>query len=261
MADDKSTTVAEDTSVDEATTSTNEETQDTDTELEDIEVTPEEIAGDETEEEESKDETEDTEPGSEESEEDEATEEQSEEAELSEEDKQKAFNKEQAERRIQDKQQREATIQEAQQKYLEEADPEKPEDLALRQLQVSAYNNQVKTNTNELTNGYQKALNDFDILRDQSPEVQAELDDALDSFQARYVTLDGYGNPQEVKGDLYQFLQTKADSIRKLTGIGAIRQQNSKGKEKSKTFTPPSKAPKEPKVDPDLAAFDEEAKK
>lgn len=251
-----------DTTTNEVDTSTNEDTQDTDIELEDIEVTPEELADDETEEaKDAESEETDTEPSEqEESKEDEAEGEEPE-AELSDEDKQKQHNKEMAEKRIQDKQAREARVRVDQQDYLAQVDSEDTLSTAVRQLQIDAYNNNVEGNANKLTNGYEKAIADFEVLRDATPEIQAEIDAAIDAFQAINVTLDAYGNPVEVRGDLYKYLQSKADSISRLTGIGARQQSKSKDKEKSKTFTPPSKAPKEPKVDPDLAAFDEEAKK
>jgi len=71
--------------------------------------------------------------------------------------------------------------------------------------------------------------------------------------------VDTYGNPTEVRGDLYAYLQTKADSIKQLTGIGARKQAESKGKEKSKTLVTPGRAPKEGKKNPMLDGFDEEA--
>lgn len=261
MADEQST--ATDDSVD---TSTNEETQDTEGSLEDIEVDPKDLE-DTEETEESKDsesEEEDTEPADtkEESKEDEGTEESKEdtkEPELSDEEKQKQHNREMAEKRIQDKQQREKTIKEQQQEYVAQAEDEKDE--AVRQLQVDAYNNKVEGNTNKLTNWYDKAVKEFDILASDDPVVKEEVDAAIDAFQAQYVTIDAYGNPVEVRGDLYQYLQRKADSISKLTGIRTENQKNSKNKEKSKVVTTPSKAPKEPKKDADLDAFDEEAKK
>jgi DNA repair exonuclease SbcCD ATPase subunit len=253
MADEESTTVAEDTSVDEATNTLT----DVETSLEEIEVTPEEL-GEEIED--TKDEITDTEPSESEKEtEDDVTEEtnESEDTKESEEDKQKSFNREMAERRIQEKQQREQSLKASQQEYLVEA--ENDQELAVRQLQIDAYDNKVEANSNKLTNAYERALKDFDILADNTPEIKAEVDAALDAFQAMYVTVDAYGNPSDVRGDLYQHLQSKAESIKKLTGIGARKQVEDKSKEKSKAFTPPSKAPKEPKVDPDLLAFDEEA--
>lgn len=172
------------------------------------------------------------------------------------EEERKAYNKMMAEKRIQEKQQREAKeaeIRQSQNDYITEAEDEQV--AAIRQLQVEAYNTKVEGLTNKLTNGYQKAMADFKILSDPSPEIQAEIGDAIDAFQAKYVTIDSYGNPREVKADLYQYLQTKAQSIERLTQFGARKQVDSKAEEKSKAFTPPSRAPKEPKRDPELDAF------
>lgn len=251
----------QDTSVDEAVdTSTNDEPEDTG-DLEDIEVAPEDL-GDETEQaEDSEDEDTDTEPESDEEETD--VDDDSEDNvsnEPSVEEKQKAFNKEMAERRIQEKQLREQAVKEQQQEYIAEAEDD-PIQQAVRENQVATYNLKVDANTSKLTTAYEKAIKDFDILSSEDPAVKAEIDNALDAFQAMHVTIDRFGNPADIRGDLYQFLQSKANSIQQLTGIGAKQQQTNKGKEKSKTFTPPSRAPKEPKVDADVEAFDEEAKK
>lgn len=239
----------DDTTTEEVDTSTNEETPETE-DLEDIEVSVDDITEDEdTEEpkakdEESEDEEADTEP---------LAEEESKEDVIS--------NQDAAARRIQEKANKEAVLRRDQQDYLSQADPERPEAMAIRQLEINAYNNTVNGNTDRLTNNYEKALNDFPILRDESPQIKAEVDAALDAFQAMHVSIDGYGNPIDVRGDLYKYLQSKADSIKNLTGMGARNQIKSKDKEKSKTFTPPSKTPKESKKDPDLEAFDEEAYK
>ena len=266
MADDESTN-AEDNTVEAVepeapaqVEDTKESEDDSDVDLEDIEVNLEDIEDKEESETESepeeKEEAEST--PDEESDEEEEAEPETEESKA---DAQKRFNNEQAQKRIDEKRVRELQQKEAQQEYLDDADPDRPEDLALRQLQVDAYNNKVEGNTNKLTNGYERAIKDFEIFKDPSPEIQAELDQALDAFQAMHVTVDAYGNPTEVREDLYKHLQSKAESIAKLTGIGARQQAKSKTKEKSKTFTPPNRTPKEPKKDPDLEAFDEEARK
>lgn len=253
---EQSTTV--DAGIDAADTSAEVEDTSIDTtedgSLEDIEVDLE----DESEsEEQSEDET-DSE--SEETDADEESEvEKPKEKQLSDEEKQKAFNKEMAEKRIQAKQQRELTLKQQQEDYLNKAEDNR--DLALRQLQIDAYNNKVEGNTNKLTNGYERAIKDFSILASGSPEIKAEVDQAIDAFQAMNVTMDSYGNPIQVRGDLYEYLQSKAQSIEQLTQMGARRQDTAKGKERSKTLTMPSRAPQKPKVDPDLAAFDEEAAK
>jgi len=243
------------------------ESTEQDVDLEDIEVSVEDmgetpLTDSESEDEEAEAEETESEETEEESEDEEDTEQKEEPTEeLSDEEQRKAFNREMAERRIQAKAEREAAIKEQQQAYVAEADPDDPRDVAVRQLQVDAYNTKVEGNTNKLTNGYERAIKDFDIFTSPTPEIQRALDDAIDEFQARYVEIDAYGNPGEVRGDLYSFLQTKADSIKQLTSIGAREQGKSKSKEKSKTFTPPTRAPKTPKVDPDLAAFDEEVSK
>ena len=268
MADQESTDT---TTTQEVDTSTNEETQDTNAELDlendttsfdDFEDTEDQEA-DSTEQNEEDADTE-QQDDEEESEEDEATEDEEEqstepeEAELSDEQKRKEHNREMAERRLEAKRQREEGIAESQQKYLDEA-VDDPKEAALRQLQVEAYNNRVEKHTNSLTNAYERAIKDFDILSDNTPEVQAEINDAIDAFQAQYVQTDQYGNPIDVKADLYKYLQSKADRIEQLTAKGKREQLKSKSKEKSKTFTQPVRAPKQPKSDPDLDGFDEEA--
>lgn len=253
--------MADDTSVSEVETNL-----DDDVSLEDIEVTEDELnqaeQTDESELEDSDDEDEEldeeddaTEQTTDEDESDDSDEE--EEPELSEEEQQKAFKREMYERRQAEKAQRELSIKESQQEYLDEAASN--EDLALRQLQIDAYETKVERNTSKLTNQYESALKDFDVLRDPNPVVQRQLNKALDAFQAQHVSIDNYGNPIDVQGDMYAFLQETAQDIQELTGIGAKKQVQSKGREKAKTLTPPNRSPKEAKVDPDLKAFWEAA--
>jgi chromosome segregation ATPase len=256
MEDDKSTSTdtaeeAVDTSVNVDDASTD---SDDDVDLEDIEVSPEDIASEEEAEESDNSESEDTEATDDESSE--------EESELSDEQRQAEHNKAMFEQRQQEKQARIARVKQEQAEYIAGAS-ENPDPLesAVRQLQVTAYNNTVEATTNQLTSGYDRALNDYEVLRNPTPEIQAEINEAIEAFEARYVTIDGYGNPTEVRGDLYEHLQAKADSIAKLTGIRSTNQDKSKSREKSKTLTLPGRAPKEAKTDPDMDAFDEEAKK
>jgi hypothetical protein len=254
MEDDKSTTDPElDTNL-----------EDQDVELEDIEVSEEDIKDiekDEDGESESEVESDVEKPEVEKDESEESTEsqdeEESEEVELTEAEKQKTHNKEMAEKRIAEKQQREAVIRQQQSNYIEGT--EDPLESATRQNQVEIYNFKVENLTNKLTNSYERAIKDFDVLSNQSPEVKAIVDEAIDTFQALYVPVDAYGNPKEIKADFYQYLQNKAESIQKLTGIKSQKQTEAKTKEKSKVFTPPAKTPKTPKSDPYLDAFNEEA--
>lgn len=192
-----------------------------------------------------------------ESEEEEVEETETPEEELSDEEKRKQHNREMAERRIQEKRLRDQSIQERQDAFLRGSKNE--EELALRNIQVEMYNNRVEKNTNNLTNSYEKALQDFPILRDASPEIQRELDSFLDAFQAQFVKIDEFGNPLEVHSDLYRELQAKADSIQALTGKGARQQAQSKAKEKSKALPTPVRVPKQPKKDEMMDGFDEEA--
>lgn len=242
-----------------------EESQD-DTALEDVDASWDE--GEDTEEK-SEEEADDTKSESEEdtaedaeSEEESTEEEATEEEPQTDEEKQKQHNKEMAAQRIHAKEeakaQRDATIRAEQAAYVAEADAEDPKDFAFRQLQVDAYNNNVNANTNRLSGEYQRAVKDFDTLSDPNPVIQARINRAIDLFQSSNVSIDKYGNPTEIRGDFYSYLQTEADSIRELTGIGARKQATSKTKEKSKVSLVPSRAPKS-KSDPEMEGFDEEA--
>lgn len=264
--DTEVSTTANEESVD---TSTNEELQDTEvTDLEDDNTSFEDVDDDETEEaEDSETENQDTEPAeSEEESEDDGEQKENEESESSDlessEDSTpspeeiKKHNAEMAARRIAEKQAREQQRLDQQQQYLEQA--EDARDLALRQLQIDAYNNKVDRNRNTLENGIEKAVNSIDLFHEGSDEAKAELARRLEDFEARHVVYDDNGDPITVTGDVYEYLQKEADSIKRLVGVGARNQSKAKSKAKARTETLPSRAPKEPKVDPDLAAFDEE---
>lgn len=180
--------------------------------------------------------------------------------ELTDEEKQKSANNEAAQARIRAREARVARVKQDQSAYVEEARANNdPLEIAVRELQVTSYNNTVDATENKLTNGYNKALADFPVLSTKDPVIQAEIDGAIDAFQAQYVKIDAYGNAVAINGDLYATLQAKAESIEKLTGIRATNQAKSKGKEKSKTLVTPQRQPKSPKKDPDLDAFDQEA--
>lgn len=261
MADEKSTEV-EPLEVD--TDTSTEEDQDTDTtdesssdDLLDGEDTEgfddeDEAATESDSEKESKEDVPDEPEGK--SEEDEESEESKEPVKEDSEEATKRHNAEMAQKRIADK---EAAKAEAQDKYLQEAEDDK--DLALRQLQVDAYNNRIEVNNNKLQNGIEKAVATIDLFKDGSPEVQEALAESLDEFEAIYTRKDQNGDVIEVTGDVYQYLQRKADSIRRLTAVGATTQQRNKGNEKSRTLATPVKTPVEPKIDPMVEAFDEEA--
>jgi len=282
MADDTSTTdtAAVDTSAEESVdTSTNEDSLDTDGELEDITVTEEEMDGgddddDETEEPdesyEDKAATESTDDKPEQSEEDEGNQSPDEEAngedtapEVTSAEDRKRLNDEMAKRRIAEKQLREQQqLREQEQlaRFLDEAGDDELE-YQKRLLQVEAFNIQkekVNLNTDRLQNGIDKAVATIDLFRNGSQEVKEALADSLDDFEARYVVRDKNGDPIEVRGDVYQFLQNKAESIKRLTNVGARQQSKDKTNASARTVTTPSRTPKEAKKDPDLEAFDAE---
>lgn len=270
MEDDKSTDTSVDDSAstgsDDVDTSTNDD-QDTDIDLEDIEVSPEDIAETNDDDEEAPAEsTEEVEDDVESEEQSEDIDEESTEEDSTTIDEQKRRNDEFAKQRIAEREARKkAELAEAVSidRYLQEAKHDE-EELAKRQLQVDAYalqKERVQINEDRLQNGLDKAIANIDILRDGSPEVKEALLSAVDDFEAMHVVKDAQGNPVEVRADIYEYLQTKADSIRRLTGVGARQNQKDKQTAKTRTITPPSKAPKPPKVDPDLAAFEEEADK
>ena len=171
-------------------------------------------------------------------------------------DEQKRLNNEAAQRRIAERAKKEALRKEAEQQYLEQAEDDK--DLALRQLQLDAYNNKVERNSDKLKTGIDRALADIDLFRDGSPEVKEYLISKVDDFEKQFVTYSSTGDPVDVKADVYEYLQKEADTIRRLVDVGVRKNVTDKQKVKAKTIPRPSKTPKEPKVDPDLAAFDEE---
>lgn len=255
-------------------TSTNEELQDTDVALEDVEVSFDDFEDDEETEEanDSEDELTDTEPaeseeeseddaeqteGNEESEE--SSDEESKEENTPSEEDVKKHNAEMAQRRIAEKQARDAAKEKQQSAYLEEA--EDARDLAVRQLQIDAYNNKVERNRNVLDSGIEKAVASIDLFRDGSPEIKEELARRLENFESLHVKYDQNGDPINVTGDVYDYLTKEADSIRRLINTGARKQSKAKSNAKTRTETLPTRAPKEPKVDPDLQAFDEEVAK
>lgn len=154
---------------------------------------------------------------------------------------------------------RQADKSNQQEQYIDAAEDEK--DLALRQLQVDAYNNKVEGNINKLQNGIDKAIAGIDLFKTGTPEQKERLLREVDKFEALHVRKDRNGDPVEVTGNIYTYLQEEADSIRRLTGVGARQQVRDKSKTKAKTLTPPASKPKPAEVDPDVEAFDAEAER
>lgn len=170
---------------------------------------------------------------------------------------QKRHNDEMARRRIAEREAREQAKREAQLQFVNEA--KDPHDIALRQLQVDAYNNRVQGNINQLRNDIDRAQAHIDLFKVKDPAIRETLLEAVDDFEAIHVKKDRNGDPVEVTGDLFTFLQKKADSITRLTGIRERAQKEAKARTKARTTALPSRMPKEPKKDPDLEGFDEEA--
>lgn len=233
----------------------NESDEEQSTEETEADDSDDEEAQEDDPEEESTEESEETEAEADDSDED--TEEEAKETKSA--DEQKRLNNEAAQRRIAERAERERLRQAAQDKYLESAEDDK--DLALKQLQIDAYNNKVERNSDRLKTGIDRALADIDLFRDGSPEVKEYLTSKVDEFEKLYVAYSSTGDPVEVKADVYEYLQKEADTIRRLVDVGVRKNATDKQKVKAKTIPRPSKTPKEPKVDPDLAAFDEEVEK
>lgn len=148
---------------------------------------------------------------------------------------------------------KQAKIQEAQAQHLNDAQDE--QDLALRQLQIDAYTNKVENNTSRLQNQYEKAVNDIEIFRNPTTEVQQELDAAIDEFQERFVQIDEFGNPVNVGNDLYQFLAQRANSIMRWQQMGAKSEKAGQAKQRSAVTPKPAGSPRTPKVDPIMAVL------
>lgn len=255
---------------DEDNTSTNEETQAT--ELEDIEVTPDEISGEteesdeskkneetDTEQLETKEKSEEDAEESVESKDDTEQDEESKEEVTPSKEEQQRLNNLYAQKRIAEKQVKDEAKHQEQAEYLQAA--ENDQQLAVRQLQIDAYNNRVEFNANKLESGIDKAVANIDLLSKGSPEVKRELLRAVDDFEKMYVKYDSNGDPVQVTGDVYQYLTERADSIRRIQDVGARQSKQARSKATTRTTTLPSKTPKEIKGDPDLDAFAEEAKR
>jgi hypothetical protein len=169
-----------------------------------------------------------------------------------------AFKRREAERKL--REERESREKENLDRYLEEAKDDESL-LKERKLEVQQFNmqkQQVNINAQSLDLGIRKAAAEIELLSTGSPEVKEAFAEALDDFYAMYVTRNKNGDPTEVKADVYQYLQKKADSIKKLTNIGAREQTKKKTAEKTRTVAKPTRTPKKPKSDPDLDFFDKE---
>ncbi len=145
-----------------------------------------------------------------------------------------------------------------QQAYLKEAEGD-DEELTKRKDFVDRYNlHQERLNINEdrVQVGIDKAIASIDLFRNGTPEVKDELLKAVDDFERLFIVKDKQGRYVEVKEDVFAYLQDKADSIRRIQGVGERNAQESELKAKAKVLPTPSRTPKEPKTDQDIADFD-----
>lgn len=146
--------------------------------------------------------------------------------------------------------------------FLREAGDDEDE-LERRQTQVEKYRNQqerIDLNSARLETDIARAAADIDLFKTGTPAVKERLLRALDQFEANNVTKDERGRPVEIRGNVYQYLQDEADSIRSLLGDGAKQQTQAKTRQTKRTLQTPARTPRQPKVDPDLADFLSEAK-
>jgi hypothetical protein len=267
MTDTKSVSEAEDTGLSEAEQPAEE------TDLESDELTFEDLVGKSEDDEAATESTEDEqseEPDVTEAEVVEESQETDTEAEAEGEDtdpeaERKRFNAEMAQRRIAEKKAREEAQEAKQaleaerlQRYLSEAEGD-DELLAERQREVQTYQIQVERanlNAQRLELGIEKALAEIDLFKTGSQAIRDELLNSLDEFERYNVVKDNQGRPIEVKGDVYQHLVKKADSIRKLTQAGAVLEAETRNQAKARAITPPTRTPKAPKTNKDLDDFD-----
>lgn len=146
------------------------------------------------------------------------------------------------------------------QRYIDEAGDDEQEKRArendVREFRLTE--KEIEVNTERLQAGIDRALGEVDLFRNGTPAQKEELAASLDDFERMYVTKDAKGRPVQVKADVVQYLQRKADSIKRIASEGAVTQNRKKAKEKSRTMTTPVRAPKK-KQDDGLDAFDAEA--
>lgn len=180
----------------------------------------------------------------------------------------KAHNDEMAKARIEAKRARdeaEAVKRQAKEdniaRYLEEAKHD--EDLLRqREFEVKEYRlteKAIELNEKTLQADVNRAVADIDLFRTGTPAVQERLLRALDTFENAHIVKTEDGRPKDINGDVYQYLQDEANSIKSLLGEGARQQVKQKSSQKARTTTTPVRTPAKPKVDADLAAFDEVA--
>lgn len=171
---------------------------------------------------------------------------------------QEAFKRREAERKLREAE--EKSEAERLQRYLDEAEEDEVE-LKKRQIEVQQYVLQKERSQlmqDKLDVGINKAVAELK-LTDMDEPTKNYLARRLDDFETSRVIKDKSGNILEVRGDVYQYIKDEMDSISQFRSVGAREQAKKKQTEKARTVKTPTRTPKEKPVDPDLAAFDEEA--
>lgn len=168
-----------------------------------------------------------------------------------------AFKRREAERKLREAEQRRE--QENLNRYLDEAKDDETE-LAKRQLEVQSFvlnKERSSVMQDKLDVSIQRAVNDLG-LKNMDEATREFVGRRLDDFEATRVRKDQNGHIQEVQGDVYQYLKDELDSINQFRSIGAREQTTKKAKQKAAVIPKPTRAPKEPKVDPMVSGFDDE---
>ena len=168
-----------------------------------------------------------------------------------------AFKRREAERQLRET--KDANEQANLDRYLKEAEGDEAE-LQKRQNEVETYNIQkerIALNQQSLDVSIRRAASDLGIYKADT-YTKERIADELDKFEAMYVQKDRNGNPIKVTGDVYQYLKDEMDSISQFRNIGAREQTKKKQAEKTRTVAKPTRTPKEAKKDQDLEDFDME---
>ena len=131
----------------------------------------------------------------------------------------------------------------------------------LAELQVKDALREIHDVRTSLVTDNEFARRDFEVFNPKSDSYnEAAYDHFLSEYEAAYVVKDQQSG--EVIGtrgpSLYQYLQSKAELISNLTQAGARKGQQNEAKMRARVETPSVAAPKQPKADAFLDAFDKE---
>lgn len=174
-------------------------------------------------------------------------------------------NHDAAARRIATKQKRQEATDLAQKEWVAQGKNQTQRDV--RELQIAAYNNQIRDTQVTLKSGIGQAqAAATDLFNSKDALVRDSIVEAIDSFEAKFVEKDEFGNMVGIRvdpstgeqADVQQYLLKEAERIRGLTATGAKRQVQAKKSQKTRVATLPTRKPVR-KSDPMLDAFDEEA--